>query len=35
MKYCISGRHPLSLLKKVEEIKMEYRDREKILDYVE
>ena len=35
MKYCLSGRHPLSLLKKVEEIKMEYRDREKILDYVE
>ena len=35
MKYCLSGRQPLSLLKKCDEIKMNYEDREKILDFIE
>lgn len=34
MKYCISGRQPKSILAKVDEIKMEYRDIDKIFDYM-
>ena len=35
VKYCLSGRQPISVLKKGDEIKMQYEDREKIIDYVE
>lgn len=35
MKYCLSGRQPLSVLKKSDEVKMQYEDRERILDYLE
>lgn len=35
MKYTVQGRQPMSLLKKVDEIKVEYRDREQILDFIE
>ena len=35
MKYAVSGRQPKSLLKQVDEIKMMYQDREKLIDYVE
>lgn len=34
MKYCISGRQPLSTLKKADEIKMKYEDRERAIDYI-
>ena len=32
MKYCLSGRQPLSVLKKCDEIKMEYSDKDKIIE---
>lgn len=35
MKYCLSGRQPLSVLKKCDEIKIEYCDKDKIIDYLE
>lgn len=35
MKYCLSGRQPLSVLKKCDEIKVEYCDKDKIIDYLE
>lgn len=35
MKYCLSGRQPLSVLKKGDEIKMQFEDRERIIDYIE
>lgn len=35
MKYCLSGRQPISVLKKCDEIKMRYEDRERIIDYIE
>ena len=34
MKYCISGRQALSVLKKADEIKMKYQDINKILDFI-
>lgn len=35
MKYCVSGRQPINILRQADEIKMEYRDRQKLLDYIE
>ena len=35
MKYCISARQPNSVLKKADEIKFSYRDKEKIIDCIE
>lgn len=35
MKYCVSGRQPKSILKQADEIKMQYKDCERILDYIE
>jgi hypothetical protein len=35
MKYCLSGRQPLSVLKKCDEVKMQYVDKDRILDYIE
>lgn len=35
MKYCMSGRQPLSVLKKADEVKMQFEDRERIIDYME
>lgn len=35
MKYCVSGRQPYSVLKKADEVKVQYKDRERILDFVE
>lgn len=34
MRYCLSGRQPLSALRKADEIKMKYEDINKIIDYV-
>jgi hypothetical protein len=34
MKYCISGRQPMSTLRKADEIKMIYNDIERIIDYI-
>lgn len=34
MKYTLSGRQPLSALRKADEIKMKYKDRERLMDYV-
>lgn len=33
MKYCISGRQPKSVLSQADEIKMQYRDRDRLIDY--
>ena len=35
MRYCVSGRQPYSVLKKADEIKVAYADRDRILDFVE
>ena len=35
MKYCLSGRQPLSALKQADEIKMKYEDRERAIDYIQ
>lgn len=35
MKYCMSGRQPLSVLKKCDEVKVAYEDRDKIIDYLD
>lgn len=35
MKYCISGRQPKSVLKQADQIKMNYVDRDKLIDYIE
>jgi hypothetical protein len=35
MRYCVSGRQPYSVLKKADEIKVNYIDRERIFDFVE
>ena len=35
MRYCVSGRQPYSILKKADEIKVAYADRDRILDFVE
>lgn len=35
MKYCASGRQPISILKKVDEIRVRYEDKDQILDFIE
>ena len=35
MKYCVSSRQPISVLRNADEIKVGYRDRQKMLDFVE
>ena len=35
MKYCVSSRQPISVLRKTDEIKVEYRDRNKMFDFIE
>ena len=35
MRYCVSGRQPYSILKKADEVKVQYRDRDRIMDFVE
>ena len=35
MKYCVKSRQPISVLRKADEIRVEYRDREQILDFYE
>lgn len=35
MRYCVSGRQPYSVLKKADEIKVAYVDRDRIMDFVE
>ena len=35
MKYCISGRQPKSILSQADEIKMQYRDRDRLIDYTQ
>ena len=35
MKYCVKSRQPISILRKANEIRVEYRDREQILDFYE
>lgn len=35
MKYCVNGRQPYSVLKKADEIKMNYVDKDKINDFIE
>ena len=34
MKYCVSGRQAISVLKNADEIKMKYEDRERTIDYI-
>ena len=34
MRYCVSGRQPLSTLRQADEIKMQYEDIERIIDYI-
>ena len=35
MKYCVAGRQPYSVLKKADEVKVQYRDIDRILDFIE
>lgn len=35
MRYCVSGRQPYSIMKKADEIKVAWNDRDRILDFVE
>ena len=35
MKYCIDGRQPYSVMKKADQIKVRYEDRDRIIDFVE
>lgn len=35
MRYCVSGRQPYSILKKADEVRVAYADRDRILDFVE
>ena len=35
MKYCVSGRQPKSILAQADEIKMAYKDRDRLIDYTE
>lgn len=35
MKYCMSGRQPFSVLKKADEIKVQFKDYQRILDFIE
>lgn len=35
MRYCVSGRQPYSVMKRADEIKVSYNDRDRIMDFVE
>ncbi len=35
MRYCVNGRQPYSVLKKADEVRVAYADRDRILDFVE
>lgn len=35
MKYCVSGRQPYSVLRKSDEVRVQWRDRERIMDFIE
>lgn len=35
MKYCVSGRQPKSVLEKADQIKLAYKDRERLIDYID
>lgn len=35
MKYCLSGRQSMSVLKRADEIRVRYEDKDRILDYIE
>lgn len=35
MKYCVNGRQPKSVLEKADQIKVQYIDRERLIDYLE
>ena len=35
MRFCVNGRQPYSVIKKAEEIKFDYEDRERIFDLIE
>ncbi len=35
MKYCVNGRQPYSIMKKADQIKVRYEDRDRIIDFVE
>ena len=35
MRYCVSGRQPYSVMKKADEIKVAYIDRDRIMDFIE
>ena len=35
MKYCITGRQPYQILKKADEIKVQYQDKDRIMDFIE
>lgn len=35
MKYCISGRQKKSVLRQADEIKMQYKDKDRLIDYIE
>ena len=35
MRFCVSGRQPYSVIKRADEVKFNYNDKDKILDLVE
>ena len=35
MKYCISGRQQKVILEKADEIKMQYKDKDRLINYIE
>lgn len=35
MKYCVSGRQPYSVLRQADEVRVAYRDRDRIMDFIE
>lgn len=35
MKYCVSGRQPYPIMKQADEIKVQYQDKDRILDFIE
>jgi hypothetical protein len=35
MHYCVNGRQPYSVLKKADEVYVQHRDKDRIIDFVE
>ena len=35
MKYCVSGRQQKVILEKADEIKMQYKDKDRLINYIE